>query len=161
MRQQTIGILTVIVIVLGIFFFKMYYPGSELELKHVGGKLDIPALVDYYKLSEADQCGIWYGDSRNEEEAVRGANEAALDCFDTAAIDCVSMGILAINESAVSKEYAFLRVVGNNANDQCVIQNSYYYKDDAIEKPETWINTCIRLDGKNLWRSCMPDFLRN
>jgi hypothetical protein len=161
MRPYIIAIAVIIVIVVGVFFFRVYYPGSELELKHLGNAMEIPALVDYYKLDKTEQCGTWYGDRRNQEDAIKTGNMGALNCFDTGVVACERHGILAISEGALSKEYSFLRVLGKNEKGQCVIQNSYYYKDDKLAAPEMWINTCIKLDPKNLWRSCMPDFLKN
>lgn len=159
-RHFIIVVAAIVLAVLGVFFFRVYYPGSQLELKYLGSKMEIPALVDYYKLGMEQQCGVWYGDNRNEQKEVRIANKDALTCFDAAMSKCGNAGVLAISEGLLNKEYSFLRVIGKNVDGKCVIQNSYYYKDDKLDMPETWINTCIKLDDKNIWRSCLPDFLK-
>lgn len=146
-----ITILIVLIIVGGVSWFWLEKSQPEWFLIFKLKRLNIEP-VDLYFAHSGEKCGIWY---QNIYQSGANNNQAD-ECFEQAYVNCTPQAILIVNHFAGQETYSFLRILGQQPGDNCLVQN-YFYQKQGDNQEKSWINTCEILDSEK-YLSCKPKY---
>jgi hypothetical protein len=162
MTKKIIGIIIILAVIALAIYIKVWYPGSQLQLRNTFRYVEAFP-VEHFQNATEKTCGIWYTGSTAKDGA---DNLSIKDCFTQAFGECASKNILIVKDASETAEqsviYSLLRILRKNDLNECIIQN--YYEEmsvggDENAAPLSYINTCTIL-AEDLSRSCEPLFIK-
>jgi len=166
MLKKIIWLVVAVIIILLAGYFKVYYPGSQLQLKRSFKYVSVIPVEHFYNATE-NSCGIWYEQNSGDIVNSGRTNDKAKECFKDAFDYCECKNILLVKDSGETSEktvyYSLLRIIKQNDAQECIIQN-YQEEHDLADSgqnviPLNYINTCTVL-ADDFFGSCEPLYVK-